>query len=32
MISILKFIKGHDYIKYVAGVKVLILCTLSYGA
>ena len=29
MIPTLKFIKGHKYIKSVAGVMVLVLCTLS---
>ena len=32
MISIQKFIKGHNYIKSVAGVMVLVLCTSSDDA
>ena len=29
MVSIVKFSKGHNSVKDVGGVKVLILCTLS---
>ena len=32
MIFILKFSKGHTYVKTVGGVTILVLCTLSDDA
>ena len=29
MISILKFTKGHNYVKHVGGISVLVLCISS---